>query len=120
MFLIRTTSDHKTETLPCNLTMVKMLRKCPFTVVSLTKRFAAISLLLLPRASNVQHVHLAVGQHFATGPVPSLAASKPASYNRPISRSMIRNSSCWNSFFKCPLRPARKSREAAEFWLMTR
>src|SRR5713226_5537993 len=32
---------------------VKMLRKCPFTVVSLMKRFAPISLLLLPRASNV-------------------------------------------------------------------
>ena len=46
-------------------------------------------------------------------------ASRP-SYNRLISRSMIRNSSCWNSFFKCPLRPARKSREAAGFWLMTR
>src|SRR5207245_2131937 len=33
--------------------LVKMLRKCPFTVVSLMKRFAPISLLLLPRASNV-------------------------------------------------------------------
>src|SRR6267378_5066862 len=32
---------------------VKMLRKCPFTVVSLMKRFAPISLLLLPRASKV-------------------------------------------------------------------
>src|SRR5437867_7989096 len=32
---------------------VKMLRKCPFTVVSLMKRFAPISLLLLPRASTV-------------------------------------------------------------------
>src|SRR2546426_10659144 len=30
-----------------------MLRKCPFTVVSLMKRFAPISLLLLPRASKV-------------------------------------------------------------------